>query len=185
MKRLLILIGLLVGMFSISCHDVTVGYLDTGNAGYDPDSMVVKKVLDVDSVRNPDYDTYWSMAEMFYQSFGYNTVQECYDDMFGFPKYDYSEDYYRWRLDIPWLSTKIQGVKGTQPLYVEIKDVTSADGEADALRQVLTVRGDGMLTVPLDVSAIPNGRYEISLRIYNEGYSNDVDKVFTIIVVDK
>lgn len=185
MKKILIIVGLLFGIFSIGCHEVTVGYLDTSNAGYDPDSMVVRKVLELDSTLNERYESDWETCEDFYEILGYNTVQECFDDMFGYSKYDYNEDYYRWRLSIPWLSTKIQGVKGTQPMQIRLKSVVSEDGDAALLQEVLSVRGDGQLSVPTDVSAIPNGHYIISLQVYNEGYCRDMDNVFTIVIKDK
>ena len=53
------------------------------------------------------------------------------------------------------------------------------------MKKLLTVRGNGMFKLPLDISSIPVGRYMISLNIYNEGYSHDVDDCFTIIVVEK
>jgi hypothetical protein len=47
MKNLLIL-GILVftACLGSSCQDVTIGFLQTEDAGYNPDTMVVKKELD-------------------------------------------------------------------------------------------------------------------------------------------
>ncbi|MDY4042777.1 MAG: hypothetical protein SOY65_03100 [Marinifilaceae bacterium] len=184
MKKILTLLTIFAGIYLAGCHDVTVGYLDTEEAGYDPDTMHVRRTLVVDSVKNPLYDVYYQMAESFYKDFGYNTVEECLNEMYGIKEYTYSADYVRWKTDMPWLSTKIQGVIGTEPMYIEIKDVTSSEGEAaaDAMRAVINVRGDGMISVPLDVSSIPLGTYEVSLTVYNEGYSKDLDDIFTIYV---
>lgn len=40
------------------------------------------------------------------------------------------EDYTRDKYSIPWTSTPIEGVDGTAPIYVSIKDVTSRDGDS-------------------------------------------------------
>ena len=176
------------GIMAMGCHEVKVGYLTTENAAYEPDTMIVKHELYVDSVLNPDWEKQYPMAELIYDILGYNSPEEALEDLYGITQYTYTEDYLRWKLDMPWLSTKIQGVLGTQPMYVEIENVVSESGDetgAAAMRELLTVRGDGMFNLPLNVSSIPVGRYKISLNIYNEGYSQDVNDVFTIIVVNK
>lgn len=146
--------------------------------------MVVKRELEVDSVKNPQWDMYLSIvnSSSLWLILGYATPEECVEGLYNIKQWEYSEDYDRYKLDIPWLSTKIQGVKGTQQVHVEIKEVKSGDGDAEAMSALLTVRGDGMLKLPLNITSIPVGRYVVSLNIYNEGYSHDVDDVFTIIV---
>ncbi|MCB6972104.1 MULTISPECIES: hypothetical protein [Butyricimonas] len=184
MKTFILLIAVLTGIVIVSCHDITVGYLSTENASYDPDTLEVKKVLDIDSVQNPKWTTYWGLAQSMYMVFGYSSPEECMREMFSdVQQWEYSADYERKKLEIPWLSTKIQGVTGTQQIYVQIKDIKSPDGgDVKAMAELLSVRGDGMFKLPLDVSSIPAGRYVISLNFENEGYSKDVDDVFTIIV---
>ena len=188
MKKITFLLLATWGVVAMSCHDVKVGYLTTENAAYDPDTMIVKHALYVDSVLNPEWERLYPTAEMLYEILGYNSPEEALEDLYGVTQYTYTEDYLRWKLDMPWLSTKIQGVLGTQPMYMEIKNVVSESGDeagATAMQELLTVRGDGMFTLPLETSSIPVGRYKISLTIYNEGYSQDVNDVFTIIVIDK
>lgn len=188
MKKAIFLLFAIWGVVAMSCHDVKVGYLTTENAAYDPDTMVVKHKLYVDSVENPEWDRQYPVAELTYAILGYKSPEECLEIAFGITHYTYSNDYIRWKLDMPWLSTKIQGVLGTQPMYMEIKDVVSESGDeagAAAMRELLTVRGDGMLILPIDVSSIPVGRYKVSLNIYNEGYSQNVENVFTIIVIEE
>lgn len=188
MKKVIFLLFAVWGVVAVSCHDVKVGYLTTENAAYDPDTLIVKHTLYIDSVKNPKWDELYPIALISYELSGYNSPEECLELMFGVKQYTYSNDYLRWKLDMPWLSTKIQGVLGTQPMYIEIKDVVSESGDeagAAAMRKLLTVRGDGMFTLPLEISSIPVGRYKISLNIHNEGYSQDVNDVFTIIVIDK
>jgi lipoprotein len=182
MKNIILLIGIFVGIWMMSCHDITVGYLSTENAGYDPDTMVVRQALKTDSVKNSQWEMYLDIAQDMWEIMGYNSPEECVEYVWGITEYTYEEDYDRWRFQIPWLSTKLQGVNGTQQVYMRIKDVTSDRGNAEAMLKVLSVRGDGMLRLPTDVSSIPEGRYVVSLNIYNEGYSQDVNDVFTIIV---
>lgn len=182
MRNVILLMGIFVGIWMMSCHDITVGYLSTENAGYDPDTMVVRQVLKIDSVKNPQWDIFLDIAQDMWQGMGYNSPEECVEDIWKITEYTYEEDYDRWRFQLPWLSTKLQGVKGTQPIYMQIKDVKSDRGDAEAMLKVLTVRGDGMLKLPTDVNSIPVGRYVVSLNVYNEGYSRDVNDIFTIIV---
>ncbi len=185
MKNTILLIGILVGILVMSCHDITVGYLSTENAGYDPDTLEVKQILAPDSVLNPKWDTYlnsWVVQNMW-QSFGYNSPEECVEGLYNITKWSYNDDHTRVRLQTPWLSTKLQGVDGTQQIHVQIKEIKSSDGgEPEEMAKLLTVRGDGMFKIPTDASSIPLGRYVISLNVYNEGYSKDLDDIFTIIV---
>lgn len=61
MKNLIILgILVLAACLGSSCQDVTIGFLQTEDAGYNPDTMVVKKELDttppqLEEVDNPLY----------------------------------------------------------------------------------------------------------------------------------
>lgn len=45
----------------------------------------------------------------------------------------------------PWVSPKMQGVIGTNPIRYEIAGVESADGDAEMFRSLLTVRGGGRM----------------------------------------
>jgi len=187
MKNIILLAGVFFSVWMISCHEITVGYLTTENAGYDPDSLIVKHVLNIDSTENVEFGDRLLTVKLtgLWQILGYVSPEQCVEELYGLTRWDYTEDYERLKLDIPWLSTKIQGVKGTQQIYMQIKDVKSDTGNPEAMKKLLSVRGDGMFKLPLDVSSIPVGRYVISLNIYNEGYSHDVDDCFTIIVVEK
>lgn len=188
MKKMKLLAGVFLSIWMISCHEVPVGYLITENAGYSPDSLVVKRVLDIDSVPNAEYQATLSyvISSGLWQMAGFPSPEKCVETWWSsLSPWSYTEDYERAKFDIPWLSTKIQGVDGTRQVYMEIKDVKSEKGDAEAMKKLLTVRGNGMFKLPLDISSIPVGRYMISLNIYNEGYSHDVDDCFTIIVVEK
>ncbi len=143
MKSLIIWIPVAVMVwFGVSCHDVTVGYLLTEDASYNPDSLVIKSKSSLDEV---------------------------------------GEDYIRVKSGQPWVGTSIEGIEGTAPIIVSIKNITSVEGNPEKLREVLSVRGNGVLEIPLQHD-VPVGRYVVSLNFKNEGYSRDVDNCFTIIV---
>ena len=170
------IIGILLVFGLIGCQDVTIGFLNTGEAGYEIDSLEVKLVLDntvPDIIPNPEYEEYIDM--------GFNP-ESCIE-MGIYPTLEIGggEDYTRDKYSIPWTSTPIEGVDGTAPIYVSIKDVTSRDGDSEKMKAVLTVKGDGMLSVPCHHN-VPLGRYIVSLTFPNEGYTRDVDACFTIIV---
>lgn len=136
-------ITLLSSLF-IACKKINPGYLETANAQYAQDSLVVKKQLKDTLMYEVDYD--------------------------------------RNRLNIPWTSTALQGIIGTAQISIILKDIQSADGNAALLKSIITVRGDGTIYVPLK-NSLPVGKYYISLTVKNEGYSEDLDRIFKVIVV--
>ena len=142
MKNVILLLFTVLVLSMIGCQDVTVGYLLTEDASYNPDTLVVKTVL---------------------------------DDELG------EEDYYRSKWGAPWVSTPIEGVEGTRPIFVSIKSITTESGDAEKMWEVLNVSGDGTFSMPV-YSDVPVGRYQISLTFTNEGYTQDVNNCFTIIV---
>ena len=171
MKMIMILIAGLGLMFS-ACQDITPGYLQTEYAGYTLDSMIVKKVLDLTPPQpNPTF-------EMYVNYYGY-TPEKCVQN--GIYPTIGGEEYKRDRYGWPWTSTPIEGVEGTRPIFVSIKNITTDTGDAGKMWEVLQVSGDGTFTIPV-YSDVPVGRYRISLTFTNEGYTQDVDDVFTEIV---
>ena len=57
-NRFKIVITLLLSVSFYCCQDITIGYLITENASYTVDSLVIKKVLDIEpphEVPNPRY----------------------------------------------------------------------------------------------------------------------------------
>ena len=173
MKHLILLTSVWVALLGVSCHETTIGYLVTEYASYDPDSLIVRRVLDNSPGEpNPEFQMYLDMGLSFIDIIN-----------MGIPeRINAGEDYNRDRLGLPWASTTIQGVEGTQPRYIAIKRIVSDTGDPDAMAALLTIRGDGTFQLPTDVSAIPVGRYVVSLTFTNEGYSKDLDDCFTIIV---
>lgn len=82
----------------------------------------------------------------------------------------------------PWVSPRMQGMTGTEPMSFEISEVkTTEGGNADLFKHLLTIRGGGRMSFPL-VSDITPGKYTVSVKISNEGYTKEVKDVFTFIV---
>ena len=178
MKNILLIFAFLCLL--CSCHDETIGYLITEDASYTCDSLVVKRDLDTTPPTwgtwpNPEWEELLSMGitpeEL--ESWGISPTIEGYGGE--------GEDYYRVKWNWPWIGTPIEGVQGTFQIHVTIKDITTTDGDAGKLWEVLSVRGDGTFEVPLRHD-VPVGRYVISLTFSNEGYTQDVDDCFAIIV---
>ena len=167
---------LLLVYWGTGCQDIPVGYLQTEDAGYNPDTMVIKNANSLDDYPgepNPEFQMYLDM--------GYTA--QIIVEYLGIPeRINAGEDYVRSKWGAPWVSTPIEGVQGTAQIYVSIKAIREESGGSvtEALEQV-KVYGDGTFEVPLQ-HTIPVGRYVISLNFRNEGYSKDVDDCFTIIV---
>ena len=171
MKNLIILgILVLAACLGSSCQDVTIGFLQTEDAGYNPDTMVVKKELSYYELlaEDPNYYT----PELLI-SWGILPTQII--------EVGAGEDYQRAQWGTPWVSNPIEGVDGTTQIYVSIKDIKTTTGNAEKMWEYLKVYGDGTFEVPLEHD-IPTGHYLISLNFKNEGYSKDVNDCFTIIV---
>jgi hypothetical protein len=159
-----------------SCRKVAVGYLITESAGYEIDSMVVKAELDITPpliTQNPLYDMY----------IGFGFPPDLIFEMGIYPTLEIGggADYTRNKLGQPWTSTSIEGVLGTPPIILSVKEITSPNGDPEKLKQVIAVRANGILSIPLN-HGVPPGIYIISLNFKNEGYSKDKDDVFRIIV---
>ncbi len=89
----------------------------------------------------------------------------------------------------PWVSYRIQGVAGTNPINYELVDVKATEGgdaekfKALAQKGLLKVDGGMIVLMHEGVAELPNsGRYTLSLRVYNDGHSKTIDDVYTIIV---
>ena len=79
---------------------------------------------------------------------------------------------------IPWQSTGMEGVEGTAPVRYSIRSIGSEHAEVFSQFRMY---GKGIIELPYD-HTVPVGRYVIDLRIENEGYTLDLDSVFTVIV---
>lgn len=139
----LILMITLLGLLISSCHEISVGFLETNKASYNPDSLVVRKTLDpvLDEIRIEN--------------------------------------------GAPWVSIKMEGYLGTEQINFSIESVTSVgneDGAAEFMKD-LSIRGGGALVYPQGTN-VPAGRYVVSVRLTNPGYSQVVKDCFTFIVKD-
>lgn len=90
----------------------------------------------------------------------------------------------------PWSSQRIQGVSGTNPVNFYFQSVTVSDGgDAAAFNKavqdgLVTVNGGTINLFPKAVATLPNGRYTVNLRVSNEGYSRELNGLFTFVVKD-
>lgn len=89
----------------------------------------------------------------------------------------------------PWVSYRIQGVAGTNPINYKLADVKATEGgdaekfKALAQKGLLKVDGGMIVLMHEGVAELPNsGRYTLSLRVYNDGHSQTISDVYTIIV---
>ena len=89
----------------------------------------------------------------------------------------------------PWVSYRIQGVAGTNPINFELAGVKATEGgdaekfKALAQKGLLKVDGGMIVLMQEGVAELPtSGRYTLSLRVYNDGHSKTIDDVYTIIV---
>lgn len=94
-------------------------------------------------------------------------------------------DAVRIEYDAPWVSLELQGYEGTEQIHFTIESVTSDQGEeaAATFMSELSIRGGGALMYPLENKAVP-GRYKVSIRLTNPGYSQVVEDAMTIIVTE-
>lgn len=86
-------------------------------------------------------------------------------------------------MDIPWTTSCIEQLMGTEPITYCIESIRSDRGEAAAsdFGRYLTVIGGGRMYVDAKVNS-PVGRYIVSLRVSNEGYSVMLPDIFTFIL---
>ena len=91
-------------------------------------------------------------------------------------------DAQRIRNNAPWVTQPIQGIEGTAPLIYTIEDVTATEGgDAVMFKQELSIIGNGSFYYPLEHKA-PAGKYVVSIRVTNEGYSHVLKDIYTFIV---
>lgn len=64
MKEVFIMMGVML-LIVTGCQDITVGYLETRDAVYAPDSMIVKSVLDpVEDARQIEFEIPWQSTSI-------------------------------------------------------------------------------------------------------------------------
>lgn len=90
----------------------------------------------------------------------------------------------------PWVSSRIQGVSGTNPINYKFASVQASEGgDEAALRKVvdsgaLDVSGGLIRLTQEGARALPMGRYTISLEVFNEGHTALLKDIITIVVAE-
>lgn len=84
--------------------------------------------------------------------------------------------------NIPWITTQIQGVQGTLPIFYGVGNIAGQDAASvNELKSTLKVRGDGTFEIPLN-NTLKSGKYYLGLKIYNEDHVHYKDSVYSIII---
>ena len=93
------------------------------------------------------------------------------------------KDALRIKNNSPWVT--MDNYEGTAPILFSVELVTSDQGEEAAaiFANELSIRGGGALEYLLDGKATP-GRYMVSVRLTNAGYSQVVKDAYTFIIVE-
>lgn len=82
----------------------------------------------------------------------------------------------------PWVTIRIQGILGTQPFFYEVAGVNASEGgNAEAFMKEISVRGAGIMELPL-YHSVPEGKYTVTLKVRNEGHSAILEEIFTFVI---
>ena len=83
----------------------------------------------------------------------------------------------------PWVTDKIEGVLGTEPILYRLHEVKASDGGNARIfsKKDLTIRGAGKMEVQLYPEA-PRGRYIVSLEVSAGDYSAILEDIFKFII---
>ena len=90
----------------------------------------------------------------------------------------------------PFVSTSIQGVAGTNPVNFELASVKADTPAAGELFMKLYKEGEisvvgGKVIVSLKATQqLTNGRYHLTLKVYNEDHEALLENIFTVVVTD-
>lgn len=91
----------------------------------------------------------------------------------------------------PYTSLRIQGVAGTMPINYDFLDVKASEGgDAELFKQcvrekTISVAGGIIQMFPAAAKKLPNGKYLISLRVYNDDHEATLKDIFTFVVKDR
>lgn len=106
-------------------------------------------------------------------------------DTMEIPKYEDIDEFEEWQrleLGTPWVTLRMQGVLGTEPIVYSIESVKASDGgNAELFKEELEIIGGGSMYYPIQPKA-PAGTYIVSIRLTNEGYSKVLEEAYTFIV---
>lgn len=85
---------------------------------------------------------------------------------------------------LPYISSEIDGVLGTEILYFRVVNVKSDNSEnAAKFMDYVEVKGHGQVSVKYNPE-VPAGTYLLTLEVENEGRSKIIEDVFTVILKD-
>ena len=86
-------------------------------------------------------------------------------------------------VSIPWVTSQIEQLLGTEPLSYSLVGVKSPNGQeaAEDFAKYLTVIGGGRMYVDARVDS-PEGCYTVSLKVENEGHSAILTDIFTFVL---
>lgn len=94
-----------------------------------------------------------------------------------------TEDRNRLENQSPWVTDKIDGVLGTEPIVYSLYEVKAYDGGNARIfsKKDLTVRGVGKMEVQLYPEA-PRGRYVVSLQVSAGDHTAILEDIFKFII---
>lgn len=92
--------------------------------------------------------------------------------------------------NLPFVSTRIQGLAGTNPINYELSGVKADSQENVELFMKLYKEGKisvigGLIVVTQEATKqLPNGRYRLSLKVYNQDHQAVLEDIFKVVVTD-
>lgn len=185
--KIRVLYVLLFCSFFAACVDQPLGYLEAEAARYDPNYIDIRNAP-MFMEENPDKG--WTLSD-FSTLYDERRYDENWDDNpdwetlyeADWTRYqiDYRENYNRYEQDsIPWVSTAIERVLGTQPIIASIHEVTSPDGgDVAEFKKNTIMYGNGVLVM---FKWIPLGTYMVSVKVSNEGNSAIIKDALKVIM---
>ena len=125
------------------------------------------------------------------------SIVACHDMKVGYLEYEdavYTEDTLvvkkvldpvkdadRIKFEYNWVSLPIEGIRGTQPIFMSIHSVKTEEGDAEKFLAETNVRGNGTFDIPFE-NNIPTGVYSVTLKVENEDHWGLLPDIFTVVV---
>lgn len=110
------------------------------------------------------------------------------DSLNAFHNVDSTSD--RGKYKLPFVSTRIQGIAGTNPINYELSGVKADNQEQAQLFMKLYKEGKisvtgGLIVVTQEATQqLANGRYRLSLKVYNQDHEVVLEDIFKVVVTD-
>lgn len=83
---------------------------------------------------------------------------------------------------LPWVTPKIEGILGTEPLIYTVIRVKNENAEnAAKFMNYVGTMGGGTIYVNIDID-VPVGAYTVTLQVENEGRTKILEDIFTFVV---